>query len=213
MHTTLQLQPWRSGIQRSGVDRRNDSRRHHAPTTCIMISIIDISLPHVPGVPDGRHGAYAEFGRPSRALGRHRCPYILDVKGKWHHLGAINGVETERTKCKRLPSQQANYSKKKVSSQALSETDMWLGSEAELGNIDTATSAQLFALDHSVFRPGLNTVIRSSPIGSTVRQPTAQRWDAAGWTVGIQDAGRPSENEGFSFGALCVLRWPARVNG
>ncbi|KAJ7459369.1 hypothetical protein FB451DRAFT_1182396 [Mycena latifolia] len=108
-------------------------------------------------------GAYAEFGRPSRArLSRPSAdtgvPYILDVKGKWHHLGAINGVETERTKCKRLPSQQANYSKKKCRVKALSETDMWLGSEAELGNIDTATSAQLFALDHSMFRPGLNAV-------------------------------------------------------
>ncbi|KAJ7436122.1 hypothetical protein FB451DRAFT_1194131 [Mycena latifolia] len=45
----------------------------------------------------------------------------------------------------------------------LSETGTWLWTEAELGNVYEAISAQLlraqqrrFALDHSVFRPGLN---------------------------------------------------------
>ncbi|KAJ7442025.1 hypothetical protein FB451DRAFT_1190767 [Mycena latifolia] len=59
----------------------------------------------------------------------------------------IDYVHVQEKQCKGSPSQQANYSKKKVSSQArvkaLSKTDVWLGSKAELGNIDEATSAQL----------------------------------------------------------------------
>ncbi|KAJ7433976.1 hypothetical protein FB451DRAFT_1470353 [Mycena latifolia] len=82
-------------------------------------------------------GAYAEFGGPSRARPR-QTP-----KGKWHHLGAINGVETERTKAVQKHRNKLIIANKKCRVKALSETDMWLGSEAELGNIDTATSAQL----------------------------------------------------------------------
>ncbi|KAJ7477596.1 hypothetical protein FB451DRAFT_1454420 [Mycena latifolia] len=77
-------------------------------------------------------------------------PYIVEVKKESGTIWAPLTVRRQRTKI-RLPEKSMNLlvantgvlSKKKCRVKALSKTDVWLGSKAELGNIDEATSAQL----------------------------------------------------------------------